>query len=296
MKCPAMKGEGVLSQNPELRKRPSNSTFKKTLFQVSFFLAAVLISFSGCGSDPSMTIFNEAELQLSRGEYLQAIKTHSTVVKKHPASQLAPESLFRKGHIYYRYLNNIEMAMKAYHELALLYPESEKLVDAAKDRGEIYSTLGKHWKAVQEYEWLLTRAGPSERDGYQYLIAMEYFKMNDFKQARIEFTETLNTNSSTSLAPEIHFRIATSFYLEKNLAESLKAYKVVVEKFPDHPLAFQSSIAVAQVYADADRLTEAIELLKRLKTKSNKSENELIDMRIALIKKRIKKPNQRRKR
>lgn len=296
MNCPAVNEEGVFSPDPEFKKNPSNSIFKKTLFHASLFLITLLFSFPGCGSDPSMTIFNEAELQLSRGEYQQAIKTHSNLLKKHPDSQLAPESLFKKGQIYYRYLDNVEMAMKAYHELALLYPESAKLVDAAKDRGEIYSTLGKHWKAVQEYEWLLTRSRPSERDGYQYLIAMEYFKMNDFKQARIEFTETLNMNSATKLAPEIHFRIATSFYLEKNLAESLKAYKEVVEKFPDHPLAFQSSIAVAQVYADADRLTEAIELLKRLKTKNNESENELIDMRITLIKKRIKKPSQRRKR
>jgi TolA-binding protein len=243
-----------------------------------------------------MTIFNEAELQLSQGEYLQAIKTHNTLLKKYPDSQLAPESLFRKGHIYYRYLDNIEMAMMAYHELALLYPESVKLVDAAKDRGEIYSTLGKHWKAVQEYEWLLTRARHSERGDFQYLIAMEYFKMNDFKQARIEFTEILNTNSATALAPEIHFRIATSFYLEKNLVESLKAYKLVVKKFPNHGLAFQSSINIAQIYADAEKLTEAIDMLKRLKIKSSNNEKELIDIRIALIKKRIKKPNQKRRR
>ncbi len=296
MNCPEVKEGGVFSPDPEFKKKPSNSIFKKTLFQASLFLITALFSFPGCGSDPSMTIFNEAELQLSQGEYRQAIKTHTNLLKKHPDSQLAPESLFKKGHIYYRYLDNIEMAMKAYHELALLYPESAKLVDAAKDRGEIYSTLGKHWKAVQEYEWLLNRSGPLERDGYQYLIAMEYFKMNDFKQARIEFAETLSTNSATSLAPEIHFRIATSFYLEKNLVESLKAYKLVVEKFPDHPLAFQSNINIAQVYADADRLTEAIDLLQRLKTRSNESENELIDMRIALIKERIKRPSQKRKR
>lgn len=296
MICPAVKEWGVFSTKSEFKMKPSNSIFKKTLFQVSFLLITLLFSFPGCGSDPSMAIFNEAELQLSQGEYLQAIKTHTNLLKKYPDSQLAPESLFRKGHIYYRYLDNIEMAMKAYHELALLYPESAKLVDAAKDKGEIYSTLGKHWKAVQEYEWLLTRSRPSERGDFQYLIAMEYFKMNDFKQARIEFAEILNTNSATTLAPEIHFRIATSFYFEKNLTESLAAYKLVIEKFPDHALAFQSNINIAQVYADADKLTEAIELLKRLKTKSNKNENELIDMRIALIKKRIIRPNQKRRR
>ena len=148
-----------------------------------------------------MRIFNEAEVALSHGEYLEAIKTHTRVLKKYPASPLAPQSLFKIGYIYYHYLDNIKMAMKAYDELALLYPESDKLIDAAKERGEIYSSLGKHWEAVEEYEWLLTRAGTDERDGYQYLIAMEYFKMNDFKQARIEFAEIKDDNNEVNCLP-----------------------------------------------------------------------------------------------
>ena len=190
----------------------------------------------------------------------------------------------------------IEMAMKTYDELAFLYPESDTLLDAAKERGEIYSSLGKHWKAVEEYEWLLTRTAIKERGGYQYLIAMEYFKMNDFKQARIEFAEIKDNNNESGLLPEIHFRIATSYYLEKNLTDSLTAYKEVVKKFPENKLAFQSSINIAQIYSDADRLTEAVDLLQRLKLKSDKMENELIDIRIALIKERIKNPTRRTKR
>ena len=40
---------------------------------------------------------------------------------------------------------------------------------------------------------------------------MEYFKMNDFKQARIEFAEIKDIDNETGLTPEIHFRIATSY-------------------------------------------------------------------------------------
>ena len=277
-------------------KRPSSSMIKNITLFTSLCLFSLLISIAGCGNDPSTKIFNEAEVELSRNQYREAIGSHTRVLKKYPTSKLAPESLFKIGYIYYHYLDDIEMAMKTYDELAFLYPESDMLASAAKERGEIYSTLGKHWKAVEEYEWLLTRSGGTERDGYQYLIAMEYFKMNDFKQARIEFAEIEDNNNEDGLAPEILFRIATSYYLEKNLTGSLKAYKEVVRRFPDHPLAFQSNINIAQVYSDAGRLKEAKELLLKLKTNSDELQNELLDIRIALIEKRIKSPTKRTKR
>jgi TolA-binding protein len=285
-----------ISPMARVQERASSSIFASILLLASLCLIVLLIPAAGCGREPSMGLFNEAEVELSRGEYREAISTHTDLLKKYPDSKLAPQSIFKIAYIYYHYLDDIEMAMKAFDELAFLYPESDKLIDAAKERGEIYSTLAKHWKAVEEYEWLLTRAAPLERDGYQYLIAMEYFKMNDFNQARIEFADIKDDTNTTELMPEIHFRIATSFYLEKNLAKSLTAYKEVVKKFPKHPLAFQSNVNIAQIYSDADRLTEAKELLIRLKAQSDEKETELIDIRIALIEERIKSPAKRTRR
>lgn len=290
----AMEGSST-PPGAKLKKTPSNLTLNGTLFLTSFLLITLLISTTGCTKDSAKRIFNEAEVELSRSEYKEAITTHTRLVKKYPESELAPQSLFKIGYIYYRYLNNIKMAMEAYDELAFLYPLSDQHALGARERGEIYSTLGKHWKAVEEYEWLLTRATAKERDGYQYLIAMEYFNMNDFKQARIEFAEIKNDNNEAGLAPEILFRIATSYYLEKDLSKSLTAYKEVVKRFPKHSLAFQSRVSIAQIHSDAGKLTEALDLLKALKTESSAMESELIDVRIALIKERIKRPSRRTK-
>lgn len=278
------------------KAKSSNSMLKGILFLSSLSLIIIFIATAGCGKDPSIKIFNEAETRLSRGEYLSAITTHSKLLKKYPKSKLAPQSLFKIGYIYYRYLDNVELAMKTYDELAFLYPKSDQLANAARERGEIYSKLGKHWKAVEEYEWLLTRSETKERDGYQYLIAMEYFKMNDFKQARIEFAEIKDTGDEAGLAPEILFRVATSYYLEKNLTDSLSAYEEVVMRFPGHALAFESGVGIAQIHSDAGRLSEALNVLKELKTKSATLQNELLDIRITLIEKRIKRPTKRRKR
>ncbi|MEE9543386.1 MAG: tetratricopeptide repeat protein [Thermodesulfobacteriota bacterium] len=263
----------------------------------SFFLAAfILTTLAACEPGPSTKIFNEAELHLSRGEYLEAIKKHTELINRYPASPLAPESLFKKGHIYYRYLSEIEMAVKTYNELAYLYPESPKLANAAIDKGEIYSALGEHWKAVKEYEWLLKNAGSGEGEAYRYLIAMEYFKMNDFRQARIEFAEIVQKSGASELLPEIHFRVATSYYLEGKLPESLTAYKLVIKLFPDHPLAHESKVNISQVHADAGRLNEALVELKKLKRDGGHPDPELIDMRIKLLEERIKRPGQKKKR
>ncbi|MBE9531366.1 MAG: tetratricopeptide repeat protein [Proteobacteria bacterium] len=291
-----VKEGATISPATKRKERPSALIFTRALLFASLSLLTLLITTAGCGKDPAMRLFSEAEVQLSRGEYIEAITTHTRVLKKYPDTELAPQSLFKIAHIYYHYLDNIKMAMKTYDELAFLYPESATLMDAAMERGEIYSTLGKHWKAVEEYEWLLTNGAPKENNRYQYLIAMEYFKMNDFKQARIEFAEIKDTDNEAGLAPEILFRIATSYYLEKNLTKSLEAYKEVIRKFPKDKLAFQSSINIAQVYSDAGRLKEAKELLTKLKTDSDTKENDLIDIRIALIEERIKNPTRRTKR
>jgi TolA-binding protein len=269
---------------------------KINLLNTSPIAVLILLSLAACGLDPSTKIFNAAELHLSRGEYREAIKAHSELIDRYPQSPLAPESLFKKGHIYYRYLDEIEKAIKAFDELAYLYPESSKLASAAKDKGAIYSALGEHWKAVKEYEWLLEGAGDDDIDSYQYLIGMEYFKMNDFRQARIEFVEIVQKNMESPLAPDIRFRIATSFYLEGKLVESLKAYKLMIELFPDHPLALESSVNITQVLADAGRFTEALVKLKKLKADKTRPDHELIDMRIALIEERIKRPRQRGRR
>ena len=263
------------------------------LFKTFSIAALVLAALAACGLEASTKIFNEAEVLLSRGEYREAIKAHSELIDRYPQSPLAPESLFKKGHIYYRYLDEIEKAIKTFDELAYLYPESSKLANAARDKGAIYSALVEHWKAVKEYEWLLEGAGDEEIDTYQYLIGMEYFKMNDFRQARIEFTEIVQKSPESPLAPDIRFRIASSFYLEKNLTESLAAYKLMTELFPDHPLALESSVNITQVLADAGRFSEALVELKKLKADKTRTDHELIDMRIALIEERIKRPRQR---
>jgi TolA-binding protein len=269
------------------------------LFKTFSLATFILIGLAACADGPSTMIFNEAEEHLSRGEYTEAINKHTELINKYPASPKAPESLFKKGHIYYRYLNKVDLALRSYDELSYLYPESPKLIDATKEKGKIYSALGEHWKAVKEYEWLLEKAGEEDGETYQYLIGMEYFKMNDFRQARIEFAEIIQKKSGTQLLPEIHFRIATSYYLEENLVESLKNYKLVVELFPEHPLAIESSMEIAQVLADAGKFTEAIEWLKDLKVNIAQADRELveqIEMRIALITERMKRPRQRGRR
>ena len=265
------------------------------LFKSSPIAVLILVSLAACGQDPSTKIFNEAELLLSRGEYREAIEAHTELIKSHPESPLAPKSLYKKAAIHYRYLNDIETALKTYDELAYLYPESDKLIEAAMDRGEIYSALGQHWKAVEEYEWLLERGVGEERERYQYLIGMEYYKMNDFRQARIEFAEILQNNGQTPLAPNIHFRIASAYYLEGNLPDGLTAYEAVIALFPDNPLALESSVNIAQIHTDAGRFSEALELLTKIKEDGAWPESGLIEMRIALIEERIKNPRHKGK-
>jgi TolA-binding protein len=120
-------------------------------------------------------------------------------------------------------------------------------------RLRIYSMRGEHSKAVEEYQALLDQQ-PGEAGRIRFQVAMEYVKMNDLKQARVELGDLLKRSVPGELREEVEFQIANTYYLEGDTKEALKRFEGVIKEYPDSPIYYEALFAKARVYDEEGRL------------------------------------------
>jgi TolA-binding protein len=269
----------------------------KRFFPSLFFLSISTLPavfLSGCGVPPEAKIFDEAESLLSEGRYHGAIDGYSRVVDLFPESPYAPKSHYKIGLIYSRYLDDVPRAMEAYSTLLYMYPSSPEVIAARMDRARVFSSREENWNAIEEYQWLLENGPRDRQDRFRYNIAMEYVKMNDFEQARIELEDLISAMPSTPLLPELHYQLANTYYLQGSLEEAIRAYDGVISEFKAHRVGLEARLGKAAALEEAGRLKEALALLKELEDEY--PNREAVKIRIHSIEERLKKGPRTRKR
>ncbi|MBI5587799.1 MAG: tetratricopeptide repeat protein, partial [Deltaproteobacteria bacterium] len=125
---------------------------------------------------------------------------------------------------------------------------------------------GEYSRAVEEYQALLEHS-PEGAEKVRFLVAMEYVKMNDLKQARVELNELLKNAVAGELIQQVKYQIANTYYLEGDTEEALKRFAGVIKEYPESPIAFEALFARARVYDEQGRLAEALDILKGLEGK-----------------------------
>ncbi|MFZ3072550.1 MAG: tetratricopeptide repeat protein [Thermodesulfobacteriota bacterium] len=236
--------------------------------RVTVLSAICAVFIFGCGPKGEEKFFFEAEQALIAGNYDSAIEKFTDFVTHYPGSEFAAESQYRIGYIHSRHLRDAKSAMDAYAILFRLYPKSPQVAFAREDMAAIYSSSGEERKAIGEYARLMENGPSAKKDFYRYQIAMGYIRLNDFRQARIEFEEILKTISisSSPLKPQAKLQIANTHYLEGNMDEAVKAYDRVMSDYKgDSVYADEAKLAKASVLAETGMLKEALVLLIELK-------------------------------
>lgn len=228
-------------------------------------LAASVIFLPGCTEKGEEEAFMKAEKSLSEGNYPEALSGYRRFVENYPESRLAPQGQYRIGQIYRRHTGDVKMAMDAYAMLFYLYPDAPQVYLAREDMAEVYSSIDEPRKSIAQYAYLIENGPGENRDRYRYRMALEYVKLNDFRQARIELEELLEDAPSTALAPDAHYNIALTYHLEGNLEEALEAYERVISSFPGHPLyKKEARLGKAAALEESGRINEAFLLLSEL--------------------------------
>jgi TolA-binding protein len=259
--------------------------FKKSYAALAVFFLLILIS--GCGQGADLMLFDDAEKTLLAGDYNGAIVRYSALVENHPESLYGSKSQYKIGYIHGYFLHDIKEAESAWAMLYRFYPESDEVSLAREAMGELYTQRGEYRKAVSEYEYLMEHGATQEHDRFQYMVAGEYIKMNDFTQARIEFQEILKNFPGSELLVEVNYGVAMTYYLEGSLTEAVIEFERVAFNFPDEPLALESRLLKASALTELGETAEALILLGRLKDEYSSSE--VVKIRIESVEEIIKK-------
>jgi len=233
------------------------------VFFSAFFLMTVFLT--GCSSDAEEKAFFRAERALGDGEHLEAIAFYRIFVEDYPDSELAPQAQYKIGVVYDRHLKNGARAMDAYSMLLYLFPGSPEAALAREERAKLYSGWGRHRDSIAEYAWMLEYGAQDKADLYRYNIALEYIKMGDYGQARIELDELIKSAPSTVLLPEVYYQIAAALQLGGDYSAAVAAYDDFIDKFPGHSLEADAWLHKATVLEQSGKLKEAVELLIKLK-------------------------------
>lgn len=227
------------------------------------FVAAAVFFLCGCFADGARTEYEKAEAYLAEGKYEQAFAGYSGVAARFGSSPYGAKSLLRVAFIYGTHLGDDAGAVKTCSEVIYLYPGTEEAAAARGMKARIHSMRGEHSKAVEEYQALLEQQ-PGEADRIRFQAAMEYVKMNDLKQARVELDDILKRSVAGELREEVKFQIANTYYLEGDAKEALKGFEGVIKEYPDSPIYYEALFAKARVYDEEGRLAEALEILRGL--------------------------------
>ncbi|MBI5827690.1 MAG: tetratricopeptide repeat protein [Deltaproteobacteria bacterium] len=222
-----------------------------------------LLFLSACHSrDQARAVFEAAQEHLGDGDYPGALSKYSEVVSRHQSSAYGPKSQYMIASIQNRRFNDRQKAIESYSILIYIYPESTEAVRARADLAELYSGANDHRKAIEEYGAIL-RSGPPDAKRYVYAIAMEYVKMNDLRQARLELKGLLDSSGPGPI-PQIKFDIANTYYIEGDLKEALSWYDAVISEAPEGRLKIEARFGKARALEEAGRLNEALAIYRAL--------------------------------
>lgn len=89
-----------------------------------------------------------------------------------------------------------------------------------------------------------------------YAVAEEFEKDEKFQDALVKFEKILVVHPNTSLAPDIHFKIAQIAGNLKKFEKCVDAYERIVTIAPDHKNAPKAQFMIGYIYANELKNTE----------------------------------------
>jgi len=253
---------------------------------------------AGCSNRAEEKAFFRAEQALGEGEYQEAIAFYRIFVEDFPESELAPQAQYKIGVVYGSHLKNAAKALEAYSMLLYLFPGSPEAMQAREQRAKVYSSWGRHRKSIAEYAWMLEYGSKESAGEYRYNIALEYIKMGDYGQARIELDELIKSVPSEKLLSNAYYQVATALQLGGDYSGAVKAYDIFIERFPGHKLTSDALLHKATVLEQSGKLQEALALMKELRVRYPEF-SVALGIKIASAEKRLNsgpKLNKKRKR
>ena len=130
----------------------------------------------------SKSLFWQAKTRAKQNMNSLAAKIHLQLVKNHPQSHFAPQSLFNAAKLY-EISKKLDDAVRVYEQLIAAYPKTEYAEEASWNLGWIYYKKNKYQKAHNTFSGFINSGSSFTSTRSEYWAARTLEKLGNKKQA-----------------------------------------------------------------------------------------------------------------
>lgn len=204
-------------------------------------------------------LFSLAVKQQSRGEIAAAEKSYREIYQHYPQAAEAAEALLKIGKIWQYDRQDGQRALLSYLQLEHDYPDSPLVLPAREEAAWIVKyTLKDDFRAIEFYQRLLD-LNTGHLDKYYYEIADCYFRLENYPQARIELEILLEKFPDSPLAADVLYRKGGIFLLEGRTTAAQQDWQSLIEQYPDSRYRLQARFNLAKLLEEQGDLQEALQ-------------------------------------
>ena len=200
--------------------------------------------------------FRMATAYFNLEEFEKARAAFAAFTQNHPDAKIRPDALFFLGLTHYQIANrsndpqvaqpNIATAIQAYEEIRTKHSQYEKLPMVTFRLGYLYSFAGAYDRDAKGKLTVTTNFDKAIATFQEFLQKWPDYKDSDSKL----------------LAPEALYQIAQNHLSAERYTDAITAYKMMLEKFPDHELAPYAALGIGTTYATTGKKQEMVEAFR----------------------------------
>ncbi len=228
-------------------------------------LALALAAGAGCGSQARR--LEEANTLRHGGNAKGALEKYKRILADLGDGALSAErdairskALKGAGDVSYLELGDYMGAISYYRRIISLHAGTPEAREARIAIGDIYRERFKDYlAAIAQYADVAGSDAP-EAPHYQLEVAKAYLELKNYRQARTEARILLDRWPQHPLAEDAQLLNAQAWVLEKRSEEALSAFQALIDRHPRPEMQARALEGQAHIYAQAGKLDRALQL------------------------------------
>jgi outer membrane protein assembly factor BamD (BamD/ComL family) len=224
-----------------------------------------MIGMAACSRSESH-LFGRAEGAQRVGSYDQAVLLYESYLQRYPNGEFAEKGLYNLGNIYYLNLRNPGKAQATYEDFLKKYPSSQYAFTVGDRLAELYERdIQDYRKAIDVLEQI-SRHTPSRDDWrrIRYKIATDYFHLDQFDQAIIEFKKLIQDQPEEHRSDEARIKLAAIYEIRKQWHDAVVQLQDIIDHSNCEECRRHAQLEIVDCYVSQERPDLAIAALKKI--------------------------------
>lgn len=261
------------------------------LLLVSAILAITIASLA-YGDDPAKELREKGFKASTEGRYEEAIKLYRKILTSYPNSEYADDAQWGIISVYSYGFHDDEKQYTECQNLLKNYPNSRWDEQAMRVMANITFNHKKDYQKAIELSRRFLETYPNSQFAFEqkFQIAWAYKYLNQYEAAIREAKEMISGYPNHTDTPGLYnFIGSTYFYDLGDVKNAEKAFKEMLEKYPNSPESFQALQSLASVYQRQNKWEDAQQLYKAfLKEHPDHKDTQKIKKYLKLTEERVR--------